>query len=115
MNHNDVRKGATNAKFNEDNSGILFIEIVIISAAIGFVLTSWIYFGLSLFVLLFCLLFKPLAMIVSLALSICWGIIGYLIGTMFSHDASIVLGIIGFFAGLGLHASAIQWVRDIGS
>ena len=114
MDHNEVRKGVTNAKFNEDNSGILFLEVLIVSAVIGFVLTSWIYFGLSIFVMMFCLLFRPLAVLLSLVISIGWGIIGYLIGTLFSHDASIVLGIIGLLSGLGMHMSAIQWTRDIG-
>ena len=36
MNHQDVRKGITNARFNEKNSGILFTEISIVSIAIGF-------------------------------------------------------------------------------
>ena len=40
-----VRKGVTNSKFNEDNSGVLVGEIFIIAAIIGLAEQSWWYFG----------------------------------------------------------------------
>ena len=46
--------------------------------------------------------------------SLCWGAIGYFIGTLFSSSgASIVLALIGFVCGLGINLGGIEWVRDL--
>ncbi len=41
MSSEHVRKGVTNAKFNEEQSNILFIEIGILSILIGLMSKSW--------------------------------------------------------------------------
>ena len=41
MSSNDVRKGMTNAQFNEKQSGILMTEIFIIAVVCGLYFTSW--------------------------------------------------------------------------
>jgi len=40
MSHQDVRKGMTNANFNEENSNILFGEIAIIAIGAGLITQS---------------------------------------------------------------------------
>ena len=100
MSSNDVRKGMTNAQFNEKQSGILMTEIFIIAVVCGLYFTSWWVFGGVLLVLL----------------SVGWGAVGYGIGSMFgSTGASIVLGVIGLLAGVGSHLGALQWAKDVGN
>ncbi len=53
MSSEHVRKGVTNAKFNEEQSNILFIEIGILSILIGLMSTSWWAFGGSFLGLIF--------------------------------------------------------------
>jgi len=49
-----------------------------------------------------------------IVLSIGWGIIGYAIGVAFdSIGAMVVLSILGFLVGAGLHFSALEWTEDI--
>jgi|SRR5690606_7718636 len=111
---NDVRKGLTNAKFNEKNSSFLFSEILIISIISGLYWDSWLIFGSLLFSLIIFLTIKPLAIILCIFLSLSWAIIGFFIGSFFnSTSASIVMSLIGFFASLGIHLSALNWVKDI--
>ncbi len=72
----NVRKGVTNARFNEQNVRTLSTEVLIISAAAGFLSGSWVVFGgvfLGSIILLF---IKPLALILCILLSLGWGYIG---------------------------------------
>ncbi|MEW9570163.1 zinc-ribbon domain-containing protein [Rhodanobacter sp. Si-c] len=109
-----VRKGMTQAKFNEENSGIMVGEIMLISIATGMATTSWWWFGGLFLGLVVAMNIKPLAKLLAFVLSLGWGLVGYGIGVIFhSQPASIVLGLLGFMCGLGLHLSAIQWFRDI--
>ncbi|OQC14413.1 MAG: hypothetical protein BWX72_01374 [Firmicutes bacterium ADurb.Bin080] len=109
----NVRRGMTNARFNEKNSGILFGEIAIVAIITGFIYHSWWVFGGVLLALIIGIVIPGVAIFVAIGFSIVWGFIGYAIGSYFSSEASIVLAAIGFLAGLGLHLSAIEWVQDI--
>ena len=111
----NVRKGMTNARFNEKNSGILFGEIAIVAIIAGFMYHSWWVFGGVLLGLIIGIIIPGVAIFVAIGFSIAWGFIGYTIGSMFSNEASIVLAIIGFLAGLGLHLSGIEWAQDVAS
>ena len=113
--HNDVRKGITNAQFNEDNSNILFFEIMILAAIAGIATESWWVFGGTFLGLTASLFIKPLAIVIIVLLSLAWGLAGYGIGTLFETiEASIVLAILGFVIGLGVHLSALEWAQDVG-
>ena len=115
MNENDVRKGIVNARFNEENSGILALEIVIISIVSGLVMQSWWWAGGMLFGLFIALLIKPLAYILMISLSLCWGAAGFLLGYLIgSTGAMVVLSLMGLFSGLGAHFSALQYYQDLG-
>lgn len=112
----EVRKGVTNANFNEEQSNIFIIEVFVISIAAGVYYSSWWVFGGVLLGLIIAVFIKILSVPLMLAFSACWGYIGYMIGNYFeSSSASIVLAIIGFLAGLGCHLVAFEWVRDIGT
>ncbi len=113
MSDTNVRKGMTNARFNEKNSGILFGEIAIVAIIAGLTYKSWWVFGAVLLGLIIGIVIPGVAIFLAIGFSIAWGFIGYAIGSWFSNEASIVLAIIGFLAGLGLHLSAIEWVKDV--
>ena len=116
MSSNDVRKGMTNAQFNEKQSGILMTEIFIIAVVCGLYFTSWWVFGGVLLGLIIGLFIPQVAIPFIILLSVGWGAVGYGIGSMFgSTGASIVLGVIGLLAGVGSHLGALQWAKDVGN
>lgn len=115
MSSRDVRKGVTNAKFNEEQSNVLMIEIMIISIGFGLFTQSWWGFGGILIALMMSMHIPFIAIPLMVVLSVGWGIIGYGIGSLFgSTGASVVMGGIAFLAGIGTHMAALEWVKDIG-
>lgn len=114
MSASDVRKGFTNARFNEKNSNILFLEILLIAVAAGVEFESWWVFGGTLLALSVALYIRAVAIPFMVILSVFWGLFGYSIGVAAdSIAASVVLGIIAFLMGIGVHFSALQWAKDI--
>lgn len=115
MNHKDIRKGVTQAEFNEDSSTILLGEIVIISILAGAFTHSWWGFGICLFGLLACMFFKKTAFYLAIILSLCWAGVGVYIGLDWFKNtgAAVVLAIIGLVAGLGVHFSALEYIEDL--
>ena len=114
MNSRDVRRGVTQAKFNDKNINILSVEIFIIAVIFGVGYESWIVFGGVFLGLIYGMKIKPLAIVFCYLFGIIWGIIGYIIGMFIgSHGASISLGIIGLIVGIKTHLSAIEWVKDL--
>ena len=73
MSSNDVRKGMTNAQFNEKQSGILMTEIFIIAVVCGLYFTSWWVFGGVLLGLLIGLFIPQVAIPFIILLSVGWG------------------------------------------
>lgn len=111
----DVRKGITNAQFNESNANILFAEIGIAAIAAGIYFQSWFWGGGVLLVLMISIFIKPIAILLVIVFSAGWAVGGYLLGGFFeSNQASIVLAIFGFICGLGTNISALEWAKDIG-
>nr|WP_287412779.1 zinc ribbon domain-containing protein [Pseudodesulfovibrio sp.] len=110
-----VRKGLTNAKFNEERANILYAEVIIIAIIIGFASQSWWIFGASVVALLITLAIPALTMALAILLSLGWAGIGYSIGDAFSDGmgAPLVLCFIGLICGLGTHLAALEWHEDI--
>lgn len=75
MSSNDVRKGMTNAQFNEKQSGILMTEIFIIAVVCGLYFTSWWVFGGVLLGLLIGLFIPQVAIPFIILLSVGWGLL----------------------------------------
>lgn len=115
MNDKDVRKGMTQAKFNEEAGTLLYVQVVIISIGAGLLTGSWFVFLFALIGLIAALLNKKTAVLCVIAFSIGWGVIGWNIGSFFfgSAGASIVLSIIGFVAGLGSNFAGMEHAHDI--
>ena len=109
-----VRKGVTNAHFNEENSGVLSVEISIIAIIIGICMQSWWWFGGSLVGLFILLAIPYLGAVLCVVLSLAWGVIGYAIGDwLISNAAGWVIGILAVISGLAVHFSGRQWMKDL--
>jgi hypothetical protein len=143
MSTGNVRKGNTQARFNEKISNVFFGEIGVISIIFGLGFESWYVFGGVLFGLIVVFMIPRLNIFVSVLFSIGWALIvsviacaandvelgayverletdyanfGFwfdLVLQLFSVPASQVGGAIAFFVGLGVHLSGIEWVRDV--
>ena len=113
MGSSDVRKGFTQAKFNEDQIGIFIAEILIISGVVGWYYKDWYVFGGVLFGLISIMYIPYLNILLAIVLSIAWGGIGYFVGKLMSQEAAYVIGAILFLAGMGSHLGAIEWAKDV--
>ena len=115
MSTGNIRKGITQAKFNEDAVNIIFVEIIILSIAAGVYYQSW-YLGGSLFVgLLMGFKIKSLAIALACAFSVSWAYGTILIVQLFTDStaASVVLGGIALLAAGGAHMGGIEYVDDL--
>lgn len=112
MNQNELKKAISEQKNEEMAFGCISIELFLIPVIIGFSLHSWIAFGISLVVMFVLFLNRKIAPILSIVLSLGWGVIGYGIGHIFNLSASIVLCILFFILTYGLHLSAMKHNED---
>ena len=116
VNRIDIRASISQAKFNEEAMNTLGVEITIASIALGILTKSWWVFGIVFLGSAIGLRFKQFTLALCLIFSLCWGIIGYFIGTLFSSvSASIVLAIIGLVSGFCANSAAVDWIRDMGN
>lgn len=113
MSTGDVRRGITQAKFNEEQATTFYKEVLVLSIVAGVFLQSWFVF-LGALIFLFVGIHVPvLGTMIIWGLSLGWGIGGYALGSIFTEEASIVLGILAFIAGLGTHYSAREYSADL--
>jgi len=109
-----MRRDFTQATFNEKNSNLFFMQILVVAVVIGFIAESWLIFGAVLIGLIWSLQFREVAQIVCVVFALAWGGVGFAIGKANeSKEATIVLAIIGFLIGLGVNLSGLQWARDV--
>ncbi len=113
MSTGDVRRGITQAMYNQEQATTFYTEVFILSIVAGVFLQSWfVFLGASMF--LFLGIHVPiLGTIIIWGLSLGWGIGGFALGSIFNDDAAIVLGILAFIAGLGTHYSAKEYAADL--
>lgn len=113
MSTGDVRRGITQAMYNQEQANTFYKEVFILSIVIGVFLQSWFVF-LGALIFLFLGIHVPiLGTIIIWGLSLGWGIGGFALGSIFNDDAAIVLGILAFIAGLGTHYSAKEYSADL--
>ena len=113
MSVSNVRKGITQARFNENQSNILYKEILLISIVVGCYYQNWLVFGGVLTCLILVMFIPVLNLLLAIVLSLIWALIGFGIGSFFSDNASYVLTFLGLISGIGCHLSAIEWSRDL--
>lgn len=126
MNRDDIRAAIIQAKANEDAGCFFAIEIFIVAAVLGRAASSWWVFGGVFLGTLILMGIKIFGRFLCFVLSLLWGCIGYVIGTVLPSSsvrilslsipsAAIVLGIIAFFFGLAAHLGVLEWYDDMES
>ena len=96
MDSGNVRKGITQAHFNEEQANIVYGELALISIVAGIYFQSW-YVGGGSFIGLIILMVIPLLNIaLATSLAAAWGGLGYIIGQFISPDASYVIAALAF-------------------
>lgn len=116
MNKQDIRSALGQHEMNDKNAGKLSLQIIIVAIALGLWSHSWWIFGIVLIGMFFGLRNKKISRVIGITLSLCWALVGMLIGSAFdSFAAVIVLGILAFLLGLGTNMSGLQWFRDVSS
>ncbi|GAA0715547.1 hypothetical protein GCM10008904_32540 [Paraclostridium ghonii] len=113
MNKQDIRSALGQYEINDKNAGKLSLQIIIVAIALGLWAHSWWIFGIVLIGMFFSLRNKKISRVIVITLSLCWGLVGMLIGAAFdSFAAVVVLGILAFLVGLGINISGLQWFTD---
>ena len=116
MDGRSVRRGIVDAEFNSSAWGILTVEITIVAIVVGLHYQSW-WVGGGIFIgaIVLPAISKWLGIILSLVLSIVWGLIGFAIGSLFENvGAEVICAAIAFLSGLGVHLGAMQHGQDLG-
>jgi len=113
----DVRAGNTQAKFNEEASGYLLGQILLISILFGGLLESWIAGGFALIYLLVIAYggFGETYQIVLLfSLSLFWAIVGWTLGDAISgFGAALVISFFAFICSWGFNEAGIKYLQDL--
>lgn len=114
-NHKHVTKGIIEAERYGSGAGLAFLEILIISLALGFSYSSWWLFGGALLGLLILMQFKKARATVLIIFVVAWVFIAWKIGQIMFNNlgASVVLSAIALIISGGLHARAYEeWNED---
>jgi len=78
-----VRKGVSQAKFNEDAANVIYGEVLIFSAVMGLSFSNWYVFGAMIIGMIICIHIPIVNIIMSLFLSFLWAVIGAVITRAF--------------------------------
>ena len=143
MKTSNVRKGIIQAKFNEDTSTILMVEIGIVCIILGLYFKSWWVLGGCFLAFSIGIHLRFVPIIIAFLFSIIWAFLSACIVNVFyitpdnesrlnpSHwniwemllwiinvftftSATVVISLFVFFGALGIHLSAIEFYRDLG-
>ena len=108
-----VRKGVTDAKFNEEAASVVVGEILLLSVFAGLASSSWWCFGGAFIVLVIIIAVPQLAWIMS----VFWSGLGYWLGKVVIEDigAAVILSAIFGGGSYVLHRAAVQHAQDIGT
>ena len=115
-----VRKGILQADLSRDMVNGFTSQVAVCAVLLGLLLKSWTAFGLASLLPFFVYGFSSryrwlkIPMIILCILYIaCWSVLGYLIGSLFGIEASIVLCIILTISGIGYNLGAISYFKDL--
>jgi hypothetical protein len=86
MSTGNVRKGVTQAKFNEENVNIVIGEIAILSIAVGLYFQSWYVGGGVLLGLMLGILIPYVSVILAIIFSIFWSLLAAGIASLLSES-----------------------------
>lgn len=109
----DFRRAIVQSESNSRAVKTYYGEIFIISVILGILLESWLVFGLSFFVLAVGINIPILSTLIILGMCIVWGLGGFILGSILTPMAGVVLGIIFFLWSLAVHRSAREYTNDL--
>ena len=109
-----VRRGMTNAKFNEEMSSVFVVEVLIVAIVIGVAASSWWWFGGTLLGLIALSSIPSIGTVICYVFGFAWGFIGYYIGTLFfGESAGWVIGAVAGLCGIGVNLAGRQYFEDL--
>jgi hypothetical protein len=108
----DVRRGIVQAEINKKDTNIYYAEILIASVLAGILLQSWLVFGIVFVILAVGINIPIISTIIILMMCIVWGLGGFIIGSLFTPIAGIVIGGLFFIWSLSVHRSAREYTND---
>lgn len=115
MNQEDirnVRRSIKDAETNEQATGIVLLEAIILSIVLGFIFSSWLVFGGILIGSFIMFHYNYTAKILAIGFTTAWVIIAYKIGSLFGTSAGLVLGVISIFVVGGIHLLALEGFKE---
>ena len=114
MSIGNVRKGVTQASFNEEASFVFFAEILLLSSALGYSFGNWYVFGGLLIGLGIAFMIPILNKILALIFALSWGIIGAIIVKFFQSLESIKdVSIDLILSSFSILTSQVNSIEDI--
>jgi hypothetical protein len=116
MSSNEVRKGVTQAQFNEQSGFILGADAMVLCGAAWYFSGNWVYAVVTFAAIGILIQIKAIAQAFAWVMSAGWAFAAYKASLYFdagTAGAVVVAAIAGLFA-LGLHLAAIQAAHDIG-
>lgn len=109
----DFRRAIVQSESNSRAVKTYYGEIFIISVILGLLFESWLLAGLSFFLLAVGINIPILSTLIILGMCIVWGFGGFLLGSILTPMAGVVLGIIFFLWSLAVHRSAREYTNDL--
>ena len=114
MSIGNVRKGVTQASFNEEASFVFFAEILLLSSALGYSFGNWYVFGGLLIGLGIAFMIPILNIILALIFALSWGVIGATLGKPFQNLESIKdVSIDLILSSFSILTSQVNSIEDI--
>ncbi len=114
MSYKDVRRGHTQAEFNDTASNWLFFEVLFLAVAAGLTTSSWWVFGGCILGMLIMTWVRKLAIVLVIILTLLWTVIAFAVGLNFwGWGAALVLGVLALLITAGLHMGALEWMDDV--
>ena len=134
MSSGDTRKGFTQANFNSDAFNIVAAEILFISVAVGYAMSSWYVFGGLLVGMIIALMIPVINILMLILMSILWSFVAGIlmlafyydldtennsfsnitsIYDMFSYPGCVVVAGLVFVMSVGAHLGAIEYGKDL--
>lgn len=109
-----IRKGYTKSRFNEEYASLIPYEILFTSIFMGFYFTSWWVFLIAFFVFLFGVQIPILAEFIVMIFCIPIGLFFGFIASFFGGiPAFITIGLISYLVAIYVHFTSLQYNRDI--
>ena len=114
MSSNEVRRGVTQASFNESAAWMVQLEVLAVGALGGLAAQSWWVFGGIFFGAAMCFAFRPLAFLLIALFTAAWTCFGWGVGEAIGKSgAPTVLAVLCGLISLGAHIGCLQWSRDL--